>query len=684
MAHYRVSESLPAELGCFDLVVIDEASQSDLTALPALLRAKKVLIVGDDKQVSPEGVGLEEQKVCRLMERFLDGQVEIYRSQMAPDRSIYDLFKVVFANSAVMLKEHFRSVTPIIEYSKREFYNHELRPLRLPKASERLDPPLVDVLVADGHREGDVNLPEARFIVNEIVAIVADPKMAGRSIGVVSLLGDKQALAIWQQLTDELTPEIIQLHRITCGDARTFQGKERDIMFLSMLSARNDVGAPLSRDTFAQRFNVAASRARDRMYLVRSVELDDLSPADKFRRSLIAHFAVPFAQDEKRIEDLRTLCESDFEREVFDELTKLGYRVTPQVKIGHYRIDLVVEGHNDARLAVECDGDQYHGPDKWADDMERQRILERAGWVFWRCFASTFTRRRKASLDDLLKTLAQQGIDPIGAEDAPRSVHTEHRVVFSSTYSEDHVGPTPSEALGIAQTSDSDAQSACSSKIDVSAQAEPQLQPPAEKEELPIREQPVVEVKENPKNDSVEHCELRQLTARFRNKPAVAPPEHPQKTHGIKPDSIPPKPVSTQIIRGQEHGKAEQFQKVPNISSSRPFTVSRPVADPFSETVMTLLPDDRKNCAACHRGMILLFGKDGPYLKCSTCDQKGQIPYQILFDTLSTLKAPCAKCGRPMSRVLPKRVFAGCSRCTHTEPWKALAVRLKEKAKEKK
>ena len=93
----------------------------------------------------------------------------------------------------------------------------------------------------------------------------------GRSIGVVSLLGDKQALAIWERLTDELGPELMQRHHIACGDARTFQGKERDIMFLSMVSAPNDVGAPLSRDTFAQRFNVAASRAKDRMYLVRSV-----------------------------------------------------------------------------------------------------------------------------------------------------------------------------------------------------------------------------------------------------------------------------------------------------------------------------------------------------------------------------------------------------------------------------
>ena len=431
MPHYRVSESLPPELGCFDLVVIDEASQSDLTALPALLRAKKVLIVGDDKQVSPEGVGLEEEKVRSLMNRFLGDQVPTYRPQMSPERSIYDLYKVVFAQNGVMLKEHFRCVGSIIEYSKREFYNHELRPLRVPKTSERLDPPLIDVLVEDGFRQSDTNPSEARFIVNEIKAIVGDPKMDSRSIGVVSLLGDKQSLKIWEMLTEELGPEVMQRHHIACGDARTFQGKERDIMFLSMVSAPNEIGAALSRDTFAQRFNVAASRARDRMYLVRSLELDQLSAADKLRRGLIQHFSSPFAQDENRVLDFRKLCESPFEREMYDELIQRGYWVVPQVKVGNYRIDMVVEGNNDSRLAIECDGDRYHGPDKWAEDMHRQRILERAGWIFWRCFASSFVRRRSEILNDLLKKLGERGIEPIGMEGAPRSIHSEKRRVQS-------------------------------------------------------------------------------------------------------------------------------------------------------------------------------------------------------------------------------------------------------------
>ncbi|MGR8942457.1 MAG: AAA domain-containing protein, partial [Gammaproteobacteria bacterium] len=198
MPHYRISESLPAEFGSFDLVIIDEASQSDLSALPAIFRASKILVVGDDKQVSPEGAFLDTEAVQNLVQRYLINQFPLYRDQMTPERSIYDLFRVVFADSATMLKEHFRCVAPIIEYSKREVYKHELKPLRIPKASERLDPPLIDVVVEDGRRKTgeDINRGEAAYIVNEIKAIVRDPKMADRTIGVVSTVCGAVAAAM--------------------------------------------------------------------------------------------------------------------------------------------------------------------------------------------------------------------------------------------------------------------------------------------------------------------------------------------------------------------------------------------------------------------------------------------------------------------------------------------------------
>jgi very-short-patch-repair endonuclease len=432
MPHYRVSESLPAQLGSFDLVVIDEASQSDISALPVLLRARKILVVGDDRQVAPQAIGIEEERINALMKRHLREQVPLYAAQMSPDRSLYDLAKVVFAHSGVMLKEHFRCVAPIIEYSKREFYDHDLHPLRLATASRRLDPPLLDYCVGDARRDGGVNRAEVEFIVGDIKALAADPKMKSRSVGVVSLLGEEQSLRIWERLTEELTPEQLRRHAVTCGDARQFQGRERDIMYLSMVCAPNDVGAPLSRDTFSQRFNVAASRARDRMILVRSVELDHLSESDRLRRGLISHFARPFAEEPVRVTDLRTLCESRIERELFDWLNGEGYQVTPQVAVGAYRIDMVVEGRDDARLAVECDGDKYQGPQQWIEDMRRQRTLQRVGWVFWRCFAGALLRRRQAVLEDLRRTLAANGIEPIGRGGWGRRRVTETKRVRAS------------------------------------------------------------------------------------------------------------------------------------------------------------------------------------------------------------------------------------------------------------
>jgi hypothetical protein len=56
--------------------------------------------------------------------------------------------------------------------------------------------------------------------------------------------------------------------------------------------------------------------------------------------------------------------------------------------------------------------------------------------VFWRCFASTFVRRRQAMVDELLKTLELRGIEPVGADKAPQSVHAEQRSFLSAPSSD--------------------------------------------------------------------------------------------------------------------------------------------------------------------------------------------------------------------------------------------------------
>jgi very-short-patch-repair endonuclease len=425
LPQWRVSETIPADVGLFDLVVIDEASQSDIWALPALLRGKKVLVVGDHKQVSPSAVGTAEEKIKELVSRFLTNQP--HGSEMTPDKSIYDLARVVFAGNSVMLKEHFRCVPAIIEFSNREFYQGDIRPLRVPKANERLDPPLVDVFVKGGYRKGDVNDPEAKAIVDEIESILADPLFEGRSIGVVTLLGTSQAALIHEMVSERISPIDFVARKIAIGPPPVFQGRERDIMLVSMVLGSGDRAAA-NRADMHQRFNVALSRARDRMYLFRSVGETEFRE-DSLNGKVISHFKQPFRQDAKKVQALREKCESGFEFEMFDELVKRGFRVEPQVPCGGYRIDFVVEGNEGRRLAIECDGDRFHGPGQWQGDMMRQRVLERAGWTFWRCFASSFVRRREAVLTDLMQTLQKLGIEPLGAETVDNTVWVHYKEV---------------------------------------------------------------------------------------------------------------------------------------------------------------------------------------------------------------------------------------------------------------
>jgi very-short-patch-repair endonuclease len=426
MPTWRVAEQLPAELGALDLVIIDEASQSDVTELPALLRGKKILVVGDDRQVSPTAPFVTQEKIEQLRHHYL-GELP-FKTLLEPGESIYDLMRAVFPSHRLMLKEHFRCVEPIIRFSM-QFYPEKLLPLRTPNAHERLDPPLVDIYVPHGVRsKRKTNEAEAEVIVREVAALTANPTMRERTIGVISLIGAEQAELVRAKLSEAIGEELMQRHAILCGDSATFQGSERDIVFLSMVADPANKKA-LTMLRYEQRFNVAVSRARDRLVLVRSVNREELNPND-LKAKLIAHFENPMPEVDAQSPDGLVACESVFERDLMSKLLDRGYRVQPQVGSLGYRIDMVVEGLNGARLAVECDGDRYHGPEQWRQDMRRQRTLERVGWRFWRCFASSFYRDQDAVIAELVERLSRMGIEPLKQDASVASMrqHVEHRV----------------------------------------------------------------------------------------------------------------------------------------------------------------------------------------------------------------------------------------------------------------
>src|SRR6516225_9389336 len=177
-------------------------------------------------------------------------------------------------------------------------------------------------------------------------------------MGVISLQGDAQAKLIEHKLLETLEPETIEERRLICGDAYAFQGDERRIMFLSMVAAPNERIGTLSNDSARQRFNVAASRAQDQLWLFHSATLDVLSPAC-MRHHLLSYMLSP---GRLVTEATSQKFDSQFERDIFGIVVAKGFHVRTQVCVGdpanhRYRIDLVVEGMQ-GRLSVEGDGDE--------------------------------------------------------------------------------------------------------------------------------------------------------------------------------------------------------------------------------------------------------------------------------------------------------------------------------------
>src|SRR6516225_3810456 len=135
-------------------------------------------------------------------------------------------------------------------------------------------------------------------------------------MGVISLQGDAQAKLIEHKLLETLEPETIEERRLICGDAYAFQGDERRIMFLSMVAAPNERIGTLSNDSARQRFNVAASRAQDQLWLFHSASLDVLSPAC-MRHHLLSYMLTPVRQT---LAQQNLSFESKFEQHVFQRI----------------------------------------------------------------------------------------------------------------------------------------------------------------------------------------------------------------------------------------------------------------------------------------------------------------------------------------------------------------------------
>ena len=435
MPLYKVAESITPAPGSYDVVIIDEASQAGPEAIFLQYVAKKIVVVGDDMQISPDSIGIPREDVDLLRDKYLkDLPLQHIGALGVEETSFFHLAEILFGGR-IVLKEHFRCMPEIIQFSNALCYRNTLLPLRH-YPPNRLHPVLQARHIATGYRQGNstnpLNPPEADAVVEAVAGCCKNPEYNGKTFGVISLLGEAHAKYIERNLLNLLGPEEMETRRMVCGDAYAFQGDERDVIFLSLVAAPGETAMnALTSQKYYRRFNVAASRARDQMWLFHTPSINDFRNREDLRYQLVQFFYAPkvqieemgginldslvrqAAKEERGSQLPPTPFDSWFEVDVFLQASKKGYRILPQHEMAGYRIDMVVEGAH-GRLCVECDGDKWHGPEQYEADMRRQRILERCGQKFWRIRGSEYYSDPEGTLTSLWTLLDDLEIYPVG------------------------------------------------------------------------------------------------------------------------------------------------------------------------------------------------------------------------------------------------------------------------------
>jgi len=394
---YAVSDSLPLKPGMFDVAIIDEASQCDIAScFPIMYRAKKSVIVGDDKQL-PHLSFLEKAKEQSFLSQY--GIPDKYQLMWRfRTNSMFDLADYYSMNS-VMLDEHFRSLPPVIDFSNKEFYSDRIRIMRKGKSDYKA---LELIKVPDGKVDSDAtrNVPEVEELVKVLHEIIIEDERNNpdnpTSIGIISpFRAQVEQLKI--SVPKVLSDYMIKKHQIEIGTAHTFQGDERDIMLISWGFANNSFPQSI---TFLQKpnlFNVAITRAKNKCINFVSHDLETM-PEGHFRNYV--SYIKQYLERKQALENNEideNIYKNKFEREVADAIRNLDHKVVAGADVAGLSADLIV----DDKFIIEIDGVEDNKKSN-ISNMKKQSILERSGFRVKRITFREWQYSAKACLDRVL------------------------------------------------------------------------------------------------------------------------------------------------------------------------------------------------------------------------------------------------------------------------------------------
>lgn len=403
MSPLSIAQYLAAGKVTFDLVIFDEASQIPVwDAIGAMARGKKVIIVGDPKQLPP----------TNFFQKTDDAEVD------DDDFQDYDLESILEECSgagipALPLRWHYRSRhESLITFSNRRYYNGNLVTFPSPDTHDQA----ISFCPVNGVYErgtSRTNPVEARALVADLSARLRSSEFQanGRSIGVVTFNSQQQLLI--EDLLDAERRADPELERffdseleepVLVKNLENIQGDERDVMYFSIGFGPDQAGhitmnfGALNKDGGERRLNVAVTRARYELKVFCSLYPDHIQLTQTKAKGVHdLRLFLEYAQQGVKalaaaIQGGGESYESPFEQAVAESLQKNGWQAHPQVGVSGFRIDLgIVDPDNPGvyLAGVECDGYTYHRSATARDrDRLRESVLRGLGWDILRIWST--------------------------------------------------------------------------------------------------------------------------------------------------------------------------------------------------------------------------------------------------------------------------------------------------------
>ncbi|MDY5678936.1 MAG: AAA domain-containing protein [Candidatus Methanomethylophilaceae archaeon] len=409
-----VSEILPLEMGIFDLLIFDEASQMYVEkGIPSIYRAKKVVVAGDHKQLRPSSLGTGRIEY-ESDEEDLDDVV----SAALEEESLLDLARARY--DSILLNFHYRSrYEELIAFSNYAFYGGRL--YVSPNVVEPPKPP-IEVFRVNGLWEDKSNKAEAEKIVSLLKEFFIN-RRNNETVGIITFNASQRDLI--NDMIDEECAKDASFGKMVADEMKRFdngedvglfikniesvQGDERDVIIFSIGYAKNSEGKLMQRFGWLNnrggenRLNVAISRAKLKILIVTSFDPEDLQVEETKNEGprilkKYLQYARAISDGDRELADSilhsfgddRWIDNEDYDSgkiadRVYSILTRKGYTVERNVGIGGYQIDLAVKQNDRYILGIECDSRLYELSSSTRErDYHRQKYLESRGWKIHR------------------------------------------------------------------------------------------------------------------------------------------------------------------------------------------------------------------------------------------------------------------------------------------------------------